>query len=109
MIEGASVKCLSADENLAVLEVTPIFAGEVAETRAATGVIRGPYSNSSRTLPAEFKLVAGDNDKLHTKIVDPCYSSSDLRMEYELVLWIEGSGDSAIKYTTRFELQRKRK
>lgn len=106
MIDGASVKCTSADVALAVLEVTPILTSKTDQS-TITGVVRGPYSDASRTLPAEFPLVANTDGTLSTKVVDPCYSTSELKMEYELELYETDS--EANKYATRFELARKDK
>ncbi|MCO6043846.1 hypothetical protein NG895_07990 [Aeoliella sp. ICT_H6.2] len=107
MIEGASVKCTSADVALAVLVVTPIVADESAALPPVTGAVRGPYSNASRTLPAEFKLRPSGDGTLTTKVVDPCYSTSELKMEYELELQIVQNDNRVSKYNTRFELAQK--
>ncbi|WP_442481999.1 hypothetical protein [Aeoliella sp. SH292] len=107
MISGATIVCTSADETLAVLVVTPELNGPLGEEASIGGVMRGPYCERARTLPAEFVLKLHDNGTLVAMVVDPCYSTAELKMDYELELWSEQQGLRSIDFETRVELKKK--
>jgi hypothetical protein len=107
LINGATIECTSADETLAVLVISPELREPLGEEASIEGVVRGPYCERARTLPAEFVLKLHDNGTLVAMIVDPCYSTAELKMDYELELWSEQQGLRATEFETRVELKKK--
>ena len=107
MIKGATIECTSADETLAVLVITPELSGPRGEEASIGGVMRGPYCDRARTLPAEFVLKLNNDGTLTATIVDPCYSTAELKMDYELELWSEQQGQRSTEFRTRVELKKK--
>ncbi|MCA9234656.1 MAG: hypothetical protein KDA44_04265 [Planctomycetales bacterium] len=68
------------------------------------GVVRGPFCEFARTLPAEFLLqplaaAADQHPAAATVVVDPCYWTPELPFQYELRL----RGDDSVR---RFALRR---
>lgn len=106
MISRVAIQCNSADETLVVLTITPEFESELPMKSTLAGTIRGPYCDRSRTLPAEFVLQPNDGTFI-ASIVDPCYSTDDLKMEYQLELRIEGCNGLAEEFETTVELKMK--
>jgi hypothetical protein len=104
LIDGAAIECTSADETLAVLVITPELSGEEA---SIGGVVRGPYCERARTLPAEFVLKLNNDGTLTAIIVDPCYSTEELKMEYHLELSSERSDGTTADFETKVELKKK--
>lgn len=107
MIKGATIECTSADETLAVLVISPELQGPLGEEASIGGVVRGPYCERARTLPAEFALKLNCDGTLTATIVDPCYSTSELKMEYQLELRLVREEGTSADYETRLELKKK--
>lgn len=107
LIDGAVIECTAADETRAAIVVRPRLAGALPAGTALAGVVRGPYSQQAHTLPAEFPLVATDNDALAATIIDPCYSTGELQMDYQIELALVQDHGRETVYRTRLELQRK--
>jgi hypothetical protein len=107
LINGAAIECTSADETLAVLVVSPKLSGPLGDEASVGGVMRGPYCDRARTLPAEFVLKLDNDGTLTATIVDPCYSTNELKMDYELELWSEQQGQRSTEFQTRVELKKK--
>ena len=107
MIRHVVVECESADDVLAVLVLRPDLAEPLPDGTSLKGVIRGPYSDYARTLPTEFELQQTDDAVLRSAVVDPCYSTDDLAMEYEVDIF-SVRGDKCVgEYRTRVALRRK--
>lgn len=90
MIERMHVKCTNADVVRAELEVKVDLAGGLARGAEIRGMVRGPLSERSHTLPAEFPLRAESQSLLRGVIIDPCYSSDALDMQYNVTVQIVG-------------------
>ena len=107
MISSAVVLCTSADETRAVLVVRPELTEPLPISATLTGAVRGPYSQLAHTLPAEFKLEPTSADSLRATIVDPCYSTDDLAMEYEIEVAVNQNEACVGTYTTRVQLSKR--
>lgn len=104
MIKTIHIHCLSADSMLAVLEIEPEYDPPLPAEAVITGTIRGPYSERSHTLPADFPVASVPGGKLAARIVDPCYTSGELPMEYEIQLTATQAGKSVGQFASRFQL-----
>lgn len=107
LISGAAIRCTAADETRAVLIVRPELAEPLPIGATLTGVVRGPYSQQAHTLPAEFKLEPTSDDALRATVIDPCYSTDDLAMEYEIELVVNQNEARICTHTTRVELSKR--
>ena len=107
MISGVAIACVSADPMLAVLKLTPTLESPLPEDAELVGAIRGPYSQRSHTLPAEFRLTVDSPGVLKGQIIDPCYATDELPMEYVLELFVKSGSETLSEYKTRVTLQQK--
>lgn len=107
MTSGAVIHCTSADETRAVLLVRPEFSEPLPVGTTLTGVVRGPYSQQAHTLPAEFKLEPNSDDSLQATIIDPCYSTDELPMQYQFEIVMVRASHHEVVYRGSAELQRK--
>ncbi|QDU57802.1 hypothetical protein [Aeoliella mucimassa] len=107
MINGVHIASRTADQTLAVLELTPVIDPPLGDGMVVVGAVRGPYSERSHTLPAEFPLADADDGKLVARIVDPCYATDDLPMEYVVELYAKQGAETLGEYKTRVTLRAK--
>lgn len=110
MISRVNVTIAEADETLAVVVLRPQFdSGQFDKSIRVAGVIRGPYCETSHTLPTEFPLVDhcdSDGVRLEAKVVDPCYWTTKLPMLYEVQLDAYDAETLVGQHSTRIALRR---
>lgn len=106
MIEQVVVECSRAEETSADLVVRATLASKAPTSARLSGVVHGPYSERARTLPATFDLQPSGEDRLQVTIVDPCYSTPELDMHYEVELELTFGGKRIAHHQTPLVLRR---
>lgn len=105
MIDGMRVECANADVVRAEIVVHVGLATPLPQGGKLCGAVRGPVSERSHTLPAEFPLHVGPDHTLRGVIVDPCYSTATLDMQYEIdVQVVDEGGQVLADHRTRIRL-----
>lgn len=89
MIDHLQFELTKATSFAAEIAVRPQFhtLPEQWEGFRFTGTIRGPFCATSHTLPSEFSLqhdTTSAEPLLTARIIDPCYATDELPMEYEI-------------------------
>lgn len=99
--------CKRAEETSTDLLVEVALASEAPQNAVLSGVVHGPYSRRARTLPATFVLQPAGKTRLELTIIDPCYSTDELDMHYEVELELTLDGQRISEHVAPLVLCRR--
>jgi len=107
LINDLQMAIVSADDTLAVVMLRPQFAQPPGEDVQLRGHVEGPFSPAARTLPARLQIApqpATAPVVLH--LVDPCFTTPEVPMEYELQLDLIDASQTRQRYNARIAFRR---